>query len=140
MYKIERINDDQFRVIGAKEFTFTRTIGLAKELQSVELRITEKLINYLAERGETIANTKLRVERRENGKLIVDESNLEALKKAFEQPVTLEIINEVIKKQIDLDMDQFLIELKLDKEEAEQFGREFILALSNGVKENTPRE
>lgn len=139
MYKFVRINDDEFKLIGAKEFTFTRTVDLAKKLQSTDIRKTEKLIEYLAARGETIGNTKLRIERKEGNKTYIDESNLEAIKKAYEQEVTIEIIDDIVKAQIGIGFEQLLMELKIEKDEGEQFGKDFFTALANGVEEDTPR-
>ena len=139
MYKFIRINEDEFQIIGAKTFTFTRTVDLAKKLQSTDIRKTEKLIEYLAERGETIGNTKLRIERKEGNKTYIDESNLEAIKKAYEQEVTIEIIDDIVKAQIGIGFEQLLMELKIEKDEGEQFGKDFFTALANGVEEDTPR-
>lgn len=139
MYKFVRINEDEFKIIGAKEFTFTRTVDLAKKLQSTDIRKTEKLIEYLAERGETIGNTKLRIERKEGNKTYIDESNLEAIKNAYEQEVTIEIIDDIVKAQIGIGFEQLLMELKIEKDEGEQFGKDFFTALANGVEEDTPR-
>ena len=139
MYKFIRINEDEFQIIGAKTFTFTRTVDLARRLQSTDIRKTEKLIEYLAERGETIGNTKLRIERKEGNKTYIDESNLEAIKKAYEQEVTIEIIDDIVKAQIGIGFEQLLMELKIEKDEGEQFGKDFFTALANGVEEDTPR-
>lgn len=139
MYKFIRINEDEFQIVGAKTFTFTRTIDLARRLQSTDIKKTEKLIEYLAERGETIGNTKLRIERKEGNKTYIDESNLEAIKKAYEQEVTIEIIDDIVKAQIGIGFEQLLMELKIEKDEGEQFGKDFFTALANGVEEDTPR-
>ena len=139
MYKFIRINEDKFQIVGAKTFTFTRTVDLARRLQSTDIKKTEKLIEYLAERGETIGNTKLRIERKEGNKTYIDESNLEAIKKAYEQEVTIEIIDDIVKAQIGIGFEQLLMELKIEKDEGEQFGKDFFTALANGVEENTPR-
>lgn len=139
MYKFIRINEDEFQIVGAKTFTFTRTIDLARRLQSTDIKKTEKLIEYLAARGETIGNTKLRIERKEGNKTYIDESNLEAIKNAYEQEIIMEIINDIVRSQIGIDVEKLVTELKLTKEEAEQFGKDFFTALANGVEENTPR-
>lgn len=141
MYKFERINDDKFKVIGTgKEFEFTRVVEIAKELQSMDIKKTIKLIEFLAERGETIETTKLRVQRQEGNKTIIDESNLEAIKKEFEKPIMTEIIDNILKKQINRNMEQFISELGVEINEAATFGRDFVFALVNGVSEDTPRK
>lgn len=141
MYKFERIDEDKFKIVGKdKEYTFTRVVELAKELQSIDLKKTIKLIEFLAERGETLETTKLRVTRQEGNKTIVDESNLEAIKKAFEPEITMEIINNITQKQTGLKMQDIISELGIEINEAEQFGRDYIKALSSGVTEETPRK
>lgn len=139
MYKFIRINEDEFQIVGAKTFIFTRTVDLARRLQSTDIKKTEKLIEYLAERGETIGNTKLRIERKEGNKTYIDESNLEAIKKAYEPEIIMDIINDIVKAQIGIGFEQLLIELKIEKGEGEQFGKDFFSALANGVEEDTPR-
>ena len=140
MYRIEKIDEDKFKVIGAKEFTLTREVQLARELQSLDVEKTIRLAEVLADRGETIENTKLRITRQEGNKTIVDESNLEAIKKALEKPIMLEIIDKVLKRQIGRTMEEFIADLEITEDEAERFGQEFIITLTNGFKEDTPRK
>lgn len=140
MYRIERIDDDNFKIIGKKEFVFTRIVEYAKDLQSIDVKKTQMLIDYLAERGETIDNTKLRITRQEGNKVIVDESNLNAIKKAFEPVIYMQIIDNIVKKQIGISFSELVTELEIEAEEAGNFGKDFLEALINGVKEDTPRE
>ena len=105
----------------------------------MDLKKTVKLIEFLADRGETIETTKLRIERKNGNETIIDESNLEAIKKTFEQPIMSEILDNVLKNQIGLTMAELITEIKLDKSEAERFGTELGSALIYGIKEETPR-
>ena len=51
----------------------------------------------------------------------------------------MEIINDIVRSQIGIDVEELIKELKLDTNEAGQFGKDFFMALANGVEENTPR-
>ena len=96
MYKFEKINEDTYKLItDTKEFTFTRTVDIARELQSVDMYTTFYVAQFLAERGETLDNTRLRVERHEGNKTIVDESGLEAVKKEARNLAYYDIINKL---------------------------------------------
>ena len=141
MFKFERINDDNFKLTAnGKEFTFTRTVELAKELQSVDLKKTIKLIEFLADRGETIETTKLRIERKNGNETIIDESNLEAIKATFEPQIMSEILDNLLIQQIGINMVDLLGRLNLEPDEIERFGKEMGSALINGIPQETPRK
>ena len=140
--KFEKINEDTFKLIANdKEFVFTRTVDLAKELQSVDMYTTAYVAEFLAERGETLDNTKLRVERKVNGQTIVDESNIEALKKQAQNLAYYDVINKIFKKIFGKGyMDQLKeIGIKADNvEEVSKFTSELTQILMNGIDDNTP--
>lgn len=142
MYKFEKIDEDNYKlIINDKEFTFTRTIDLARELQSVDMYTTYYVAEFLADRGETLDNTKLRIERKENGKTIIDESNLEALKKQASSLAYYEILNRIFKKTFNIDFMTLLKETGItDTNEIGRFTADITKIFVNGLEDNTPRE
>lgn len=144
MYSFEKINEDTYKLkTESKEFTFTRTVDLAKELQKVDLYTTSYLADILEERGETFENTKLKVERSENGKIIVDETNFNTLKESCRSMAWYDVLDRVFKKTIGLGYIEILQETGIglkNLEEIEKFCSEFSSILVNGMQDNTPRE
>lgn len=143
MYKFEKINEDTYKLItDEKEFIFTRTVDLAKELQKVDLYTTSYLADMLAARGETFENTTLKVERIEGNKIIVDESNFNMMKQEARKLANYDVMNLVFKKIFRKDYIEMLMDLKIDLEdlnEVEKFVTELTQILVNGMKENSPR-
>lgn len=143
MYKFEKVNEDTYKLItDEKEFIFTRTVDLAKELQKVDLYTTSYLADMLAARGETFENTTLKVERIEGNKIIVDESNFNMMKQEARKLANYDVMNLVFKKIFRKDYIEMLMDLKIDLEdlnEVEKFVTELTQILVNGMKENSPR-
>lgn len=144
MYKFEKINNDTYKlIINNKEFTFTRTIDLVKELQSVDLYTTYYVAEFLADRGETLEDTKLRIERKLNGQTIVDESNLNAIKEQAKNIAYYEILNKIFKKTFGLDYLELLKETGINANDTKAVS-EFVADITNifikGIEDNTPSD
>lgn len=142
MYKFEKINEDTYKLItDTNEFTFNRVIDIVRELQSVDMYTTYYVAEFLASRGETLENTKLRVERKENGKTIVDDSNLKALEEKARNSAYYDVLNNVFRKTLGMDYIKTLEALNIsssDVKGVENFVTEFTQILVNGMSDNTP--
>ncbi len=142
MYKFEKINDDTYKLItDTKEFTFTRTVDIARELQSVDMYTTFYVAQFLAERGETLDNTSLRVERKEGNQTIVDESGLEAIKKEARNLAYYDIINKLFKKIFGKGYMEQLTDIGInltDTDTVSKFVGDLTRILTNGLDDNTP--
>lgn len=143
MYKFEKINEDTYKLItDEKEFTFTRTVDLAKELQKLDLYTTSYLVDMLAERGETIDNTKLRIEKKVDGKIIVDESNLNFLKQKAKDLAFMDILDKITKKIFGIDFITTLSTINVDETDTkgiENFTADLGTILVKGMSDNSPR-
>lgn len=143
MYKFEKINEDTYKLItDEKEFTFTRTVDLAKELQKLDLYTTSYLVDMLAERGETIDNTKLRIEKKVDGKIIVDESNLNFLKQKAKDLAFMDILDKITKKIFGIDFITTLSTINVDETDTkgiENFTTDLGTILVKGMSDNSPR-
>lgn len=143
MYRFEKISEDTYKLIGNKEFTFTRTIDLAKTLQSLDMETTIILADILAERGETFENTKLKIERKEGNKTIVDESNFDRVKEQARNIAMYNILDKIFKKLFGLGYLELITQIGLDTNnlpEIEKFVTDLTNVLVNGIKEQTPSE
>ena len=144
MYSFKKENEDTYKLItDTKEFTFTRTIDLAKELQKVDMYTTLYMADILEERGETFENTKLKVERKEGNKVIVDETNFNKLKEQARVLAYYDILNKIFKKLFNEDYIGLIQAIGINIENEEEINK-FVTELTNilikGIQEDTPRE
>ena len=144
MYQFKKVNDDEYiLVVDNKEYPFKRTVDLAKKYQSIDLEATYIVSEFLAERGETLDNTKLRVTREENGQTIVDESNLKALEKKANTMATNKVLDDVFEKLIGMKYIETLLAVGIDmtkEENVTKFLTEFFEIITNGMPDNTPSD
>lgn len=143
MYKFEKINEDTYKLItDEKEFIFTRTVDLAKELQKVDLYATSYMADMLAARGETFENTTLKVERIEGNKTIVDETNFKKMEEKARNLANYDVISSVFKKIFGKDYLTMLTEAKIDinnLDEVNKFVGDIMQIVVNGMTEKSPR-
>ena len=139
MYQITKINEDTYKLEGnGKEYQFTRTVDLMAMFQSIDLKTTIKLADVLAERGETLDTTKLRVERTNGNETTIDESNLNMIRDSIKAQVTSEIIADIFKKAIGKDILTVIQELNIANEDIEPFTQALTKVLLSG-QDDTPR-
>lgn len=140
MYQFKKINDDKYKLItDNSEYEINRTVDLAREIQSVDLRATTIVADLLAERGETYENTKLVVTRQEGNKTIVDESNLKRLEQSAHNQAYFEVLDSIFKKTIKLSYINTMQEIGAKTEEdVNKFISEFANLIVHGV-DDTPR-
>lgn len=141
MYQFKKINDDEYKLIsGDKEFTFTRTVDVVRKLQSIDMVATVKVVDILAERGETYENTKLRIERKEGNQTIVDESNLRRIETEARKQASIEVVSDLIEKIFGRKLTDLILELGMaDEKDGEHFITDIMNILLNGLPEDTPR-
>lgn len=140
MYQFKKINDDKYKLItDNSEYEINRTVDLAREIQSVDLRATTIVAEFLAERGETYENTKLVVTRQEGDKTFVDESNLKRLEQSAHNQAYFEVLDSIFKKTIKLSYINTMQEIGAKTEEdVNKFISEFANLIIHGI-DDTPR-
>ena len=143
MYKFEKVNEDEYKLIADKqEFIFTRTVDIAKEIQSVDLLATIKVAEILETRGETYDNTKLRIEKTIGNKTIIDESNLKALERKARELALTDVLTKVYNKLFNMNPIELIQKIGIeitDIKSIEKFSSELTEILVNGISGNTPR-
>lgn len=139
MYQFKKMNEDKYKLItDNNEYEINRTVDLAREIQSVDLRATTIVADLLTERGETYENTKLRITRQEGNKTFVDESNLKRLEKSAQSQAYYEVLDSIFKKTIKLSYINTMKEIKATTEEdVSKFIKDFTTVIINGI-DDTP--
>ena len=141
MYQFKKVNEDKYILImNDKEFIFTRTIDIAKEIQSIDLETTFIVSEWLAERGETYDNTKLRITRTEGNKTIVDESNLRKIEEKAKSLAFSNILEKIFQKCFNMKFLDFIKETGIQEDSIFDFCKEFAEILTNGIPDDTPSE
>ena len=140
MYQFKKKSDDEYILeCNGKEYPFTRTIDIAREMQSVDLETTFIVSEFLAERGETYENTKLVITRQVGNKTIVDESNLKRLEQSAHNQAYFEVLDSIFKKTIKLSYINTMQEIGAKTEEdVNKFISEFANLIVHGI-DDTPR-
>lgn len=142
MYQFKKINDDEYKLItDNNEYTIKRNIDLAKEIQSVDLIATTIVAEFLAERGETYENTKLRTTIQDNNKTTIDESNLKRLEERARNQAYYDVMNKIFKKTTGLGYMDTIKEAGIsytDLDGVGKFVNEFTGIILNGI-DDTPR-
>lgn len=144
MYQFKKMNEDKYILItDHNEYEINRTIDLAKEIQSVDLIATTIVAEFLAERGETYDNTKLRITRQEGNKTYVDESNLKRLETQARNQAYYDVMNKIFKKTTEKGYMDMLKEVGIDTNNPDldkigKFVSDFTDVIINGI-DDTPR-
>ena len=121
-----------------KVIPFKRTVDLAVKIQNIDASSRFKMLNYLTSIGKSKED--LIVERKENGKIIRDETNYREFEASFllqEQfTIALEIYENLFKK----DFVELISEMGLNEKESAEFGTEIREILINGKVKKIPSE
>jgi hypothetical protein len=145
MYRFKKLdnNDEYLLIADDKQIKFKRVVEDAKKLESINALATMKAIEYVAKQGYTMDNNPYIVERKENGKIIRDESNWNYIINVMKEQATGEIIQDIIKDKLQMDLETLLTKvLKADinneediKEKTFNFMKDFMYIIKNGEVE-----
>lgn len=143
-YEIKEIGLDDYELHykdkegNDKVIPFKRTVDLAVKIQNIDASSRFKMLNYLTSIGKSKED--LIVERKENGKIIRDETNYREFEASFllqEQfTIALEIYENLFKK----DFVELISEMGLNEKESAEFGTEIREILINGKVKKIPSE
>lgn len=120
-----------------KILPFKRTVELAEKLQSADADARFKMLDYLQKRGKS--KNDLIIERHENGKTIIDETNYREFEASFMEKEATYLLIDVYKLLFNKTPDEVLFDMGADKdpEKAQDFTLELREILING-KLKTP--
>lgn len=141
MYKFEKISEDVYKLTTDKgEHMIMRDIDLIKEIQSVDIYTTMIVADFLAERGETYDNTKLRITRTEGNKTTIDESNLQRIEEKARNQAYYNVLNKIFNKTCGIGYLDVVSECGLkSNDEVDKFITEFTNIITQGI-DNSPRD
>ena len=104
-----------------KVIPFKRTVKLAKELQSVEAAARLKLMEFLTQIGKTKKD--FIIERVQDGKMVVDETNWRELEKQFLDEQRLVSINEIYKQLFNMEIAELILDMNVQNDDGDKYNQ-----------------
>ncbi len=105
-----------------KEINFKSTVELVNKLQDITKKARMQMVMDLSKEGKTIKD--LVVETKVDGKIILDHSNKDFIEEGYIQQAQEQIFNEVIEKMLGVSLEKLIIDMELNENEVEEFGKE----------------
>lgn len=133
-YELHYTNKDGKEVIKP----FKRTVELAHKLASADKEARMELFTYLTSIGKT--KNDFIIQRKENGKIIYDETNYREFEASFLQEIALKQAFEIYKELFQMEAVDFLVDLGINENDVDtfsEFNNELHDILANG-KVKTP--
>ena len=132
-YKFERVDNDTTKLTYKdNEFEIKRDIDLTKKVQGLYAQARMRLMADLTKQGMTRKD--LTIERKENGKTYMDNTNATEIENTYVQLAALDLYNDLSTKYTGKDFQALMEDIGLTDKEAEVFGEEFTKALQGDVK------
>ena len=129
MYEIIKNGTDDYTLkYKDKELKFHSDLSIIKDMQSIAKRARLKMIKELSKEG--ISLKEFVIEKKENGKTYLDNSNKAELERTYINEETATVFNEIIQKQFKMDLMELITDIGLETEEdVEKFSTELSSAL-----------
>ena len=121
-----------------KVIPFKRTVELARKLQSADADARFEMLEYLQSKGKTKED--FIIEKHENGKIIVDESNYREFEASFLERKQMELLIEIYKSLFNMEVQDLFLDMNItekDSQKVQDFSLELREILING-KTKTP--
>lgn len=125
---IKNGTDDYTLKYKDKEFNFKTDIQIMTKIQGANKTARTRLIMDLAKQGISIKD--LTIEKKENGKTYLDNSNKAELEKAYMDEETANVFSEICKDKFGMDLTELILDIDLDEKETEKFAVELVQALT----------
>lgn len=103
---------------------FKRTVDLAVKLQSGDADARFKLLDYLTKKGKTKED--LIIERKENGKIIRDETNYREFESSFLLQYQYETAMKLYEELFGMDFTELLLDMGLSEENSNDFNEKIV--------------
>lgn len=130
---IKNGTDDYTLKYKDKEFNFKTELKLMAKMQSANKNARTKMIMDLSKQGISIKD--LTIEKKENGKTYLDNSNKSEIERAYIEDETANVFSEICQEKFGMDLTTLILDIDLDEKEVEQFSVELVQALTG----KTPR-
>lgn len=103
---------------------FKRTVDLAVKLQSGDANARFKMLEYLTKNGKTKED--LIIERKENGKIIRDETNYREFESSFLLQYQYETAMKLYEELFGMDFNELLLDMGLSEENSNDFNDKIV--------------
>lgn len=130
---IKNGTDDYTLKYKDKEFNFKTELKLMAKMQSANKNARTKMIMDLSKQGISIKD--LTIEKKENGKTYLDNSNKSEIERAYIEDETANVFSEICQEKFGMDLTTLILDIDLDEKEIEKFSVELVQALTG----KTPR-
>lgn len=130
---IKNGTDDYTLKYKDKEFNFKTELKLMAKMQAANKNARTKMIMDLSKQGISIKD--LTIEKKENGKTYLDNSNKSEIERAYIEDETANVFSEICQEKFGMDLTTLILDIDLDEKEIEKFSVELVQALTG----KTPR-
>lgn len=130
---IKNGTDDYTLKYKDKEFNFKTEIKIMSKMQGANKVARTKMVMDLAKQGISIKD--LTIEKKENGKTYLDNSNKVEIEKAYIDDETANVFSEICEEKFGMDLTSLVLDIELSEKEMEDFSMELVQALTG----KTPR-
>lgn len=136
-YKFEIIDNDTTKLTYKdKEFKIKRNINLLKRTQEVYFKARTKMMVDLTKQG--ITKKDLIIEKKENGKIYYDDTNIREIENNYIEMENLEIYNSIAEDYTGMSWIELIEDIGLEESDIEEFAFNFAKSLQG--KDKTPSE
>ena len=125
---IKNGTDDYTLKYKDKEFNFKTEIKIMAKMQGANKKARTKMVMDLTKQG--ISMKDLTIEKKENGKTYLDNSNKVEIEKAYIDEETTNVFSEICEEKFGMDLTTLILDIDLGEDEMEQFATELIQALT----------
>lgn len=136
-YKFEIVDNDTTKLTYKdKEFKIKRNINLLKRTQEVYFKARTKMMVDLTKQG--ITKKDLIIEKKENGKIYYDDTNIREIENNYIEMENLEIYNSIAEDYTGMSWIELIEDIGLEESDVEEFAFNFAKSLQG--KDKTPSE
>jgi hypothetical protein len=125
---IKNGTDDYTLKYKDKEFNFKTELKIMAKMQNANKKARTKMVMDLTKQG--ISMKDLTIEKKENGKTYLDNSNKVEIEKAYIDDETTNVFSEICEEKFGMDLTTLVLDIDLKEDEMEQFATELIQALT----------
>lgn len=116
-----------------KEFKFKVNVKLISEIQGLTMEARKKIIQDLAEKGQSVKN--LIIETKKDGKTYLDNSNKLELERIYQEELTIDFFNKKCVEYFNMDLVELMTDIGLETEEE---GKKFSMDLMSYMSGKIP--
>lgn len=125
---IKNGTDDYTLKYKDKEFNFKTELKIMAKMQSANKVARTKMVMDLSKQGLSLKD--LVIEKKENGKKYLDNTNKAELEKAYIDDETANVFSEICEEKFGMDLTTLILDIGLEEKEMEKFATELVQALT----------